>query len=67
VSVQDEFFQPRHIDAQVKMIPKARALPIDSIAGHLICCNADPNATRIMGDAIRAFLQELAAQRISAK
>jgi homoserine O-acetyltransferase/O-succinyltransferase len=62
-SPQDLFFQPKHIDAQVKMIPNARALAIDSIAGHLICCNADPNASRIMGDGIRSFLDELVAQR----
>ena len=49
------------------MIPNARALAIDSNAGHMICCNADPNVTRIMGDAIRAFLQELRAQRMTAK
>jgi homoserine O-acetyltransferase len=62
-SPQDRFFQPQHVDAQVKMIPNARALAIDSSAGHLICCNADPNATRIMGDGIRRFLDELVAQR----
>jgi homoserine O-acetyltransferase/O-succinyltransferase len=66
-SSQDEFFLPRHIDAQVRMIPNARALPIDSPAGHLICCNADPNATRVMGDAIRDFLQELSVQRMTTK
>jgi homoserine O-acetyltransferase len=66
-SPQDRFFQPKHIDAQVKMIPHARALAIDSNAGHMICCNADPNATRVMGEAIRAFLQELDAQRMTAK
>ena len=66
-SPQDRFFQSKHIDAQVKMIPHARALAIDSSAGHMICCNADPNATRIMGDAIRGFLEELAAQRLTAK
>jgi hypothetical protein len=51
------------VDAQVKMIPSARALAIDSIAGHLMCCNADPQATRIMGDGIRKFLEELISQR----
>ena len=66
-SPQDEFFRPSHIDAQVNMIPKARALAIDSNAGHLSCCNADPNATRIMGDAFRDFLRELSAQRATAK
>ena len=66
-SPQDRFFQPQHIDAQVKMIPNARAVAIDSPAGHMICCNADQNATRVMGDAIRAFLQELVAQRLATK
>ena len=66
-SPQDEFYLPAQVDAQAKMIPGARALPIESNAGHLICCNADPNATRIMGDAIRGFLQELTAQRMTAK
>jgi homoserine O-acetyltransferase/O-succinyltransferase len=66
-SPQDRFFRPQHIDSQVKIIPNARALAIDSSAGHMICCNADPNATRVMGDAIRAFLQELGAQRMTAK
>ena len=66
-SPQDRFFQPQHIDAQVKMIPNARALAIDSPAGHMICCNFDPQGTRVMGDAIRAFLQELGAQRMTAK
>jgi homoserine O-acetyltransferase len=62
-SPQDRFVQAQHIESQVKMIPNARALAIDSIAGHLICCNADPNATRIMGDGIRKFLDELVSQR----
>ena len=66
-SPQDEFYQPHHFEAQAKMIPGARSLPIESNAGHLICCNADPNATRVMGDAIRNFLQELGASRMSAK
>jgi hypothetical protein len=34
---------------------------IDSAAGHLICCNADPQATRTMGRAIHEFLDELTA------
>ena len=61
-SPQDQFYLPHHIETQVKAIPNARALWIDSSAGHLICCNADPNATRRMGDAIRAFLGELSAR-----
>ncbi len=49
----------------VKAIPNARAVWIDSVAGHLICCNADPKATRVMGEAIREFLSELSAPKIS--
>ena len=62
-SPYDQFHMPRQIDAQVRMIPNSRALAIDSTAGHLFCCNADPNATRIMGGAIRSFLQELGTLR----
>jgi homoserine acetyltransferase len=61
-SPQDQFYLPHHTDTQVKAIPSARALWIDSSAGHFICCNADPNATRRMGDEIRAFLGELSAK-----
>jgi homoserine O-acetyltransferase len=67
VSPQDQFFPPDYIEAEVKAIPNARALWIDSNAGHLICCNADPQATWVMGEAIRAFLDEVIAQRRSAK
>jgi homoserine O-acetyltransferase len=67
VSPQDQFFPPDYIEAEVKAIPNARAFWIDSNAGHLICCNADPQATWVIGEAIRAFLDELIAQRRSAK
>ena len=66
-NVQDQIFPPQNIEAEIKMIPNARGLAIDSIGGHLICCNADPSATRIMGDAIRSFLQELHAMRTSGR
>jgi homoserine O-acetyltransferase len=61
-SPQDQFIPPPKGDADVKAIPNARAVWIDSSAGHLICCNADPNATRRMNDEIRAFLGELSAR-----
>ncbi len=64
---RDQFHLPHHIESQVKAIPNARAVSIDSVAGHLICCNADPQATRVMGEAIRGFLQELSAQRKAAR
>ena len=58
-SLQDQFIPPEHMNMQVKTIPDASALAIDSNAGHLICCNADPQATWEMGEAIREFLEEL--------
>ena len=66
-SPSDQFYLPHHIETQVKAIPNARAVSIDSVAGHLICCNADPQATRVMGEAIGGFLQELSAQRKAAR
>lgn len=59
LSPQDQFFPPSNIEAEVNAIPRARAVWIDSAAGHLICCNADPNATRVLSAAIREFLLEL--------
>jgi homoserine O-acetyltransferase len=66
-SPQDQLFLPHHIEAQVEAIPDARALAIDSTAGHLICCNADPQATQIMGRAITEFLEELTLTRRAAR
>ena len=60
---RDQWFPSHYVETQVKAIPDARVVWIDSVAGHLICCNADPNATRILGDAIRAFLQELSERQ----
>ena len=59
---RDQFYLPHHVETQVKAIPNARVVAIDSVAGHLICCNADPQATRAMGEAIRGFLLELRAR-----
>jgi len=60
-NIRDQFYLPYQIDAQVKEIRDARAVAIDSPAGHLICCNADPNATHRLGEAIGQFLRELSA------
>jgi homoserine O-acetyltransferase len=59
---RDQFYLPHHIESQVKAIPNARAVSIDSVAGHLIVGNADPQATWVMGEAIRGFLQELSVR-----
>ena len=58
-SPQDLFYVPQQIETQVKAIAGARSVGIESTAGHLICCNGDPNATFAMGEAIKAFLKEL--------
>ena len=58
VSPYDQFFLPSHIETQRKLIPDARVVSIDSNAGHLICCGADPQATWLMGEAMRGFLAE---------
>jgi len=61
-SPRDQFHLPHHVEGQVSAIPSARAVAIESVAGHLICCNADPQATLVMGEAIRGFLRELSAR-----
>jgi len=61
-SPQDQFMHPADIETQVKAIPGAWTAPIDSTAGHFICCNADHQATWAMGEAIREFLSELSAR-----
>jgi homoserine O-acetyltransferase len=58
----DQFHLPHHVETQVKAIPNAQAVAIDSVGGHLINGNADPQATRAIGEAIRGFLLELRAQ-----
>jgi homoserine O-acetyltransferase/O-succinyltransferase len=58
-SPQDQFYLPHQIETQVKAIPGARSVAIESPAGHLICCNGDPNATFAIGEAFKAFLKEL--------
>ena len=66
-SPRDQFYLPHQIETQVKAIPHARAVAIDSIAGHLIGVNADPQATWALGEAIREFLQDLSAPRKAAR
>ena len=58
-SPQDQFYSPQQIETQVKAIPGARSVAIESPAGHLICCNGDPNATFAIGEAFKVFLKEL--------
>jgi homoserine O-acetyltransferase len=65
INPDDLFFPPQQIEAHAKAIPNAKVLSIDSTAGHVIAANGDPNATRVMEEAIRAFLQELSAKSAS--
>jgi len=62
VSPQDPFL-PRHMEAQVKLIPNARMVSIDSIAGHFACCGADRQATAVVSKAMRRFLGDLVRPR----
>lgn len=64
---QDQFYTPQQVEAQVKAIPGARAVAIDSNAGHTIWYNADPQATVAISLAIKAFLSELTASRAAAR
>ena len=64
---RDQFYTSQHIAAQVKTVPGARAVAIDSVAGHTIWYNADPQATVAMSKAIKVFLTELAERRGSAE
>jgi homoserine O-acetyltransferase len=64
---RDQLLLAEDFETELKSIPNARALVIDSIAGHAIAGNADPQATRAMGEAIRHFLGELNAQKLSEK
>jgi homoserine O-acetyltransferase/O-succinyltransferase len=66
-ALQDEIFPPQNIAAEVKAIPKARDVAIDSPAGHTIWYNADPQATVAMSQAIKGFLSELTASRTAAR
>ena len=61
LSPQDLFFPPQHVEGYIRDIRGARVEWIDSPAGHLICCNADPNATSRIGTALRGFLYELSS------
>lgn len=66
-SLKDEIFPPQKIEMQVRAIPGARGVPIDSNAGHTIWYDADPQATVAVGLAIKAFLSELTAGRAAAR
>jgi homoserine O-acetyltransferase len=59
ISPSDEVLPPEYVKMQLKAIPGSRVVSIDSTAGHLICCDEDPQATWIMGEAIRGVLREL--------
>jgi len=56
-----------YVETQVKDIRDAGVVWVDSVAGHLICCNGDPNATRVVSEAVREFLQKLSAQKKPAR
>jgi homoserine O-acetyltransferase len=66
-SPYDQFYVPEQIEIQATAIQDASVSSIDSIAGHLICCTGDPQATWEMGQALGRFLDELGQQRHAAR
>ncbi len=67
VSPYDQFFLPKHVEMQRKLIPNARVVSIDSTAGHIICCGGDPQAYWLMDRAINGFLRESIATKSAAR
>jgi homoserine O-acetyltransferase/O-succinyltransferase len=63
----DQWVAKQYYDSMSQMIPGAKISWIESIAGHLMCCNADPNATQTLDTAIRLFLEELVQAREETK
>jgi homoserine O-acetyltransferase len=63
---KDEFGPPHKFEIQVKAIPGAKGVAIDSLAGHTIWYSADPQATVAMSQAIKRFLSELTASKTAA-
>jgi homoserine O-acetyltransferase len=59
---QDQFIPTSYFEAMVKAIPRAEVVWIDSVGGHMMAMNADPNATRVLGEAMGAFLEQVRAQ-----
>jgi homoserine O-acetyltransferase len=60
VSPADQTLTPEGIEIQRRAIPGSRVVSIDSSAGHMICCGEDPEATWLLGQAIRGLLRGLA-------
>jgi homoserine O-acetyltransferase len=59
----DQFVPKQYFESMAGMIPGAKIAWIESVAGHMICCNADPNATQALDEALRTFLGELTQER----
>jgi homoserine O-acetyltransferase len=63
-----DLFVAKHLyETMAQAIPGSKLVWIESVAGHLMCCNADPNATRALDAGIKAFLIELTAKRSASK
>jgi homoserine O-acetyltransferase len=59
----DQFVPKQYFEAMADMIPGAKIAWIESVAGHMICCNADPNATQALDHALQTFFGELTQER----
>lgn len=66
-ALKDEIVPPSKIEAQLRAIPGARGVAIESDAAHTIWYNADPQATVTMGNAMKEFFRELSAKRTAGR
>jgi len=64
---RDELAFASDVEFDIRAVPHARGVAIDSIAGHYITANGDPDASQRIGDVIRRFLDELSAQRLNSR
>jgi homoserine O-acetyltransferase len=63
----DQFVARQNYETMASMIPGAQIRWIESSAGHLTCCNADPNATQALDRALDEFLNELVQEKSARK
>lgn len=55
----DQFMPPELVETQIKAIPNAEGKKVNSLAGHLIATNGDPQANSVVSEAISQFLSAL--------
>ena len=58
-TTHDDFFPRDEANRPAQIIPGAKLFEIESTAGHMVCCGADPAAWESMNKEISAFLESL--------